>query len=111
MIKVVILIASLVLPNISAAQTCADDDRAVGQEISKIFYMMRKLYLENTLSHLFMDRIMTEMHLKYNNEYRLAFQIAVRHSPNECVTIRNLGIGWAKSYKEIILNEVNSRNG
>jgi len=97
MFKIIILVAGLVLPNIAVANTCADDDQAIGKEISKIFYMMRNLYLENKLSYLVMDQIMTEMHLKYNEEYRLAFQIAVRHAPNECITIRNMGIDWAKS--------------
>lgn len=106
-LKILSIILVLCSPSITLAQSCSDYDREIGKEISKIFYAMRQLYLNNMLSDLVVDRIMTEMHLKYNEEYRLAFQIAARHTPNECVAIRDMGVSWARSYEEIIINEIN----
>lgn len=110
MFKIALVCLCLFAPSAAFSQSCADNDREVGKEIGKIFYMMRNLYLNNQLSHAFMDEIMTEMHLKYGEEYELAFQIASRHAPTECVIIRDMGVAWARSYEEKIINEINSGN-
>jgi hypothetical protein len=87
--RIAFMLLVLLLPGVASANVCAEQDRRIGSEISRILIGLDRAYMAGELSYLDYDHVRTTLTLQHNNQYVRDLRVAAVR-PNAAETCRNL---------------------